>query len=110
MIPKCTHFGDNYNFIYKNIDKKGIWVGSSSFAGFNGGCGILNQGGIASYQMVHKHGSVPDEVRISWTRLSDDKKFEKTMRLRDHIPSGPFRGDIIFVFNGTDVSVEWTTR
>jgi hypothetical protein len=107
FFTSCAGAGDKYNFVYKNSGIEDIWVSSSSFGEFKGGCGALPKGGMAAYKMVHKHGAVPDEVTVTWKRLGDGKQFEKKLKVREKLPMGDFKGDIIFIFSNNDVTLSW---
>lgn len=110
LFVSCAGAKDEYNFVYKNLGIEDIWVSSSSFGKFNGGCGALPKGGTASYKMVHKHGPVPDEVKLTWKRLRDGKQFEKKLEVREKIPKGAFKGDIIFIFENGGVTLSWKSE
>lgn len=107
FLGSCSEAGDEYNFVYKNIGKKDLNIISSSFGKFKGGCGVLLSGRKKSYNMVHKYGEVSKEVLIKWKRQIDGVEFEKKIKLSSKIPTGTFKGNIIFLFNNDDVSLTW---
>ncbi len=106
LLVGCATMGAKYNVVHRNAGTEVLQEVGIHYTGFQSVCGRLGPGGGKHHQFAHEEARLPKEAEAHWT-TADGLKHSKRLSISPVLPKGRLNGDLIFTFNGKDVSVSW---
>jgi len=96
-----------YGIVFKNTGQYAADDVELEYDGFYFKFGYVTPGANKGYS--YSKVPIPDKALITWKTANDRKKHRKYVEVKRYIPSF-FDGDIIFTFNGTNVTTSYEEK
>ena len=106
LLIACVTVGSKYNIVHKNQGEELLRGVSIHYGGFRSACGNLGPGSRKHHQLANEEARLPKVAEAYWI-TADGLKHSKSLSISPVLPKGRLKGDLIFTFDGNDVSVSW---
>lgn len=106
LLIACVTVGSKYNIVHKNQGEELLRGVSVHYGGFVSACGNLGPGSRKHHQYAHEEARLPKVAVAHWI-TADGLKHSKSLSISPALPKGRLNGNLIFTFDGNDVSVSW---
>jgi len=96
-----------YGIVLKNTGEHAVDNVILEYDRFYHPFGMVKPGGHNGYHYTKV--PVPKEVLIKWVSINDRQEHKRLVKVKQNIPSF-FKGDIIFTFNGTNITTSFEEK